>query len=273
MSGRILLGTQSWNFRAWCGPFYPPGTRSADMLAFYGHVFPTLEVDATFYGVPAQPVLEDWSRQVPLGFQFSLKVPQQITHDLRLVGAQDLVARFADRVRALGTSLGPLLVQLSPDFPPSPEHRAALRAFLPALAPDLRWAVEFRHEGWSEPSVLDLLAEHGVAHALADGRWYPRNRLLELAETPTAPFAYIRWMGDGRRITDYSRPTVSRDDDLAAWAPAVKSLAAKVEVVYGYFNNQFEGHSPHSVRAMQRQLEIDSVDPTRLHPQRELFSP
>lgn len=272
MTGRILLGTQSWNFRAWCGPFYPVGARSEDMLGFYGLVFPTLEVDATFYGVPAAPVLADWRSQVPPGFRFALKVPQQITHDMRLVGAQDLVRRFADRVRALDESLGPLLIQLSPDFLPTPEHRAALRAFLPALDADLQWAVEFRHAGWSEPSVLDLLGEHGVAHALADGRWYPRARLLELAEQPTARFAYVRWMGEGSRITDYARPSVSREEERSAWAPVLRSLQEKVDTVFGYFNNQFEGHSPHSVREMQRLVGIEPVDPGRLHPQGELFA-
>lgn len=242
------------------------------MLGFYGLVFPTLEVDATFYGVPAVPVLEDWRSQVPPGFRFALKVPQQITHDLRLVGAQDLVSKFADRVRELQGTLGPLLIQLSPDFLPTPEHKAALRAFLPALAPDLQWAVEFRHSDWSTPAVLDLLSTHGVAHALADGRWYSRERLLELAGEPTAPFAYIRWMGEGSRITDYSRPSVSREDERKQWGPVLRSLQEKVDTVFGYFNNQFEGHSPHSVREMQRMVGIEPVDPATLHPQRELFA-
>lgn len=242
------------------------------MLGFYGLAFPTLEVDATFYGVPARPVLEDWRSQVPPGFQFSLKVPQQITHDMRLVGTKELLGRFSDRVRALGETLGPLLIQLSPDFLPTPENRAALRAFLPGLASDLRWAIEFRHPGWSDRSVLELLQSHGVAHALADGRWYPRRRLFELAREPTARFAYLRWMGEGRRITDYSGPTLPRDEERAEWASVLQSLRSRVDTVYGYFNNQFEGHSPHSVREMQRLVGIEPIDPTQLHPQRELFA-
>ena len=53
----ILLGTQNWNYRAWIGPFYPPETKTSDLLQWYSRMFSTIEVDSTFYGVPAEAVV------------------------------------------------------------------------------------------------------------------------------------------------------------------------------------------------------------------------
>ena len=52
----ILIGTQGWNYPAWVGPFYPEGTRPSEMLPVYGRAFPAVEVDSTFYAIPAEPV-------------------------------------------------------------------------------------------------------------------------------------------------------------------------------------------------------------------------
>jgi uncharacterized protein YecE (DUF72 family) len=44
-----------------------------------------------------------------------------------------------------------------------------------------------------------------------------------------------------------------------------------VETIYGYVNNHYEGHSPHSVRTLQRLLGQPVVEPQALQLQRELF--
>src|SRR3989441_5400714 len=41
---RSHLGTQGWDYAAWVGPFYPPGTKQHDLLTFYGRAFDTVEV-------------------------------------------------------------------------------------------------------------------------------------------------------------------------------------------------------------------------------------
>lgn len=266
----MLIGTQSWNFRDWVGSFYPAGTRASDMLGFYGRVFSTIEVDATFYGIPAEPVLRDWADKVPPAFRFALKVPQQVTHEMRLVGADEIVARFLERVRVLGDRLGPLLIQLGPDYLPSAEHREVVGAFAEGLPTDVRWAMEFRHPGWFAPEVLETLGRCGIAVALADGRWHATDRLMDLARRPTADFVYLRWMGPGRYLTDYSAAQVDRSADLEAWAETIRAIPKRVEV-FGYFNNQFQGHSPFSALELRRLLGERVVDPSALHPQTELF--
>ena len=262
------IGTQGWNYDAWVGPFYPEGTRPVDFLRVYARAFDTVEVDATFYAIPPAATLRDWASRVGEDFQFALKLPQEITHENRLRNVAPALEQFFDRARELGPKLGPVLVQLGPDF--APTELPALATFLPTLPRDIRVAVEFRQRGWIHDGVLALLAEHNVALALTDARWIPRKTMLSLAERPTADFTYIRWTGPDREIVDYSRIQVDRSREIEAWARILPSIASKI-AVYGYFNNHFAGHSPASARELQSRLGLPAVDPSQLGEQLSLF--
>ena len=265
----IRLGTQGWNYDGWVGPFFPSGTRPVDFLTTYSRAFGTVEVDSTFYAIPSTKTVRGWAARVGAGFEFALKLPQEITHESRLRAAGDLCKRFFDVARELGPKLGPILIQLGPDF--SPSELPALAAFLPLLPQDLRFALEFRHRGWIHEGVIALLAEHHVALALIDARWIPRRVMLLLADRPTSDFAYLRWMGPNRDLVDYSRIQVDRTRELDAWAKVLPELALKVRTVYGYVNNHFAGHSPSSVRMLQGMLGLPMMDPARLGDQLTLF--
>jgi len=267
----IRLGTQGWNYPAWVGPFYPPGTRPSDMLGLYTRAFPTVEIDATFYASPAEPVVRGWRARVSPDFVFSLKVPQEITHERRFVDAGDALNRFLARARLLEGTLGPLLLQTPADWSPTTDARSALAEFLPLLPADLRWAIEFRDPRWLTDVTLSVLRAHGVALALVEGRWVKRERVLALAAEPTADFAYVRWMGPDRSITDYSRTQVARDREIGLWGDALAALRSRVREIFGYVNNHFEGHSPATVRTLQSRLGLPVTDPSSLRRQEELF--
>jgi uncharacterized protein YecE (DUF72 family) len=266
----IRIGTQGWNYDAWVGPFYPTGTRAADFLTVYARAFDTVEVDSTFYAIPPAKTVRAWAERTPPGFRFALKLPQEITHERRLRPDDDTLALFFDRARELEDRLGPVLVQLGPDFGPS--ELPALAKFLPRLPADVQVAIEFRDRRWLTDGVLALLAEHEVALALTDARWIPRRQMLALAERPTAPFAYVRWMGPDRDIVDYSRIQVDRARELEAWSQALLALAGRVRGgIYGYVNNHFAGHSPSSARDLQRLLGQQPVPPDQLGEQLSLL--
>lgn len=272
MAGRVLIGTQGWNYAAWVGPFYPPGTRAAEFLTLYAKAFGSVEVDSTFYAIPAAKVVRGWADRTPDDFIFSLKLPQEVTHERRLRDADDVVSEFLDRARELGPKLGPILVQMGPDF--APDELAALERFVLRLPRDVRFAVEVRQSRWMRPEVLlnllALLAEHGAALALSDGRWIPREIMTELAERPTADFHYVRWMGPNRDITDYSHLQFDRSDEIRSWSDVLKRAALTTDL-YGYFNNHFAGHSPANAREMQALLGQRPVDPATLGEQISLF--
>jgi uncharacterized protein YecE (DUF72 family) len=139
------------------------------------------------------------------------------------------------------------------------------------LPADVRFAIEFRQRAWITPDTLELLARHRVALALSDGRWIPRPWLLRLCKRPTTDFAYVRWMGPDRAITDYSHLQVDRSAELDAWAAMIPELLRQVRTVYGFVNNHFAGHGPASVRMLQDRLGLPTVDPARIGAQTSLF--
>ena len=264
----IVVGTQGWNYDAWVGPFYPRRTRADDFLALYAKMFPSVEVDSTFYAPPTEASTLGWRERTPEGFTFSLKLPRRITHEGRLRDAGEDLAVFCERARTLGDRLAAVLVQLPPDF--SPRERRSLEEFLPLLPNDIRFAVEFRDAAWLTESTLDLLASHAIAAALVDGEWLPRERVLEIAARPTASFAYARWMGS-RSITDHSHVQIDRDEELEAWAAAITALEPRVEVVYAYFSNFFQGHAPASANDLRKRIGQQPADPDTLVDQPSLF--
>jgi uncharacterized protein YecE (DUF72 family) len=268
----ILIGTQGWNYAAWVGPFYPPGTRASEFLPTYGRAFRAVEVDSTFYAIPDARAVRAWAERTPPDFTFALKMPKEITHERRLRNADGLVREFLDRARELGPKLGPILLQMGPDF--APEELPAVEELVTSLPRDLRFALELRQSRWMRsdvrPHLLEVLARHGIALALSDGRWIRRETMLELAERATADFLYVRWMGPDREITDYSRVQFDRSEEIRAWSEVLKR-AIHTKEIYGFFNNHFAGHSPASAREMQRLLGQQPVDPEMLRGQRSLF--
>ena len=268
-TGRVRLGTQGWNYSAWLGAFYPSGTRPTDFLSVYARAFDTVEVDSTFYAIPATTTFESWAARTPGHFTFALKLPQSITHEKRLQGAEEETALFLSRARVLGPRLGPILLQMGPDF--GIAELPALATYLATLPRDLRFAIEFRQRSWIVPEVAELLTEHRVSLALSDGRWIPRETVLRLAELPTADFHYIRWMGPDRAITDFSRIQFDRSREVELWGDALSRIVRAGRDIYGYVNNHFAGHSPQTARELQRLVGQEPVDPSRLGEQISLF--
>ncbi|MFL6245361.1 MAG: DUF72 domain-containing protein [Thermoanaerobaculia bacterium] len=268
----ILIGTQGWNYAAWVGPFYPPGTRPAEFLATYTKMFRAVEVDSTFYAIPDAKAVRAWAERTPPDFTFALKMPKEITHERRLRDAGDVLLEFLERAGELGPKLGPILLQMPPDF--APDELPALEQFMPMLPSGLRFAVELRQSRWMRsdvlPRLIELLTRNRIALALSDGRWIRRETMLQLAERATADFLYVRWMGPDREITDYSHVQFDRSEEIRAWSEVLKQ-AAHTKDVYGFFNNHFAGHSPASAREMQRHLGQQPVDPETLPGQKSLF--
>lgn len=263
---RIRLGCEGWNYPAWVGPFYPDGTRATDFLGKYARAFDTVEIDSTFYAIPAVRTVRGWADRTPDGFTFALKLPQEVTHERRFVGAGETARQFFDVARELGPKLGPILIQCGPDL--SPDEAGPVEEFLSGLPRDIDFAIEFRQRGWITEEVHAMLSAHRVALALVDGRWIPRKWMLELATRPTAPHTYVRWMGPDRSITDFSRIQVDRTAELELWAQVLLAIRVKV---HGYVNNYFAGHSPRSVAMLQGMLGQAVVDPADLREQLGLF--
>lgn len=269
---KVQIGAQGWNYEDWVGAFYPRGSRSVELLDLYTKAFDTVEIDSSFYAIPSEAAIRSWVNRAPAGFTYSLKLPQQITHENRLQNSVVILEQFCQRARGLGEKLASVLIQLPPDF--SPLAWQAFEMFIPLLPKDICFAVEFRDRAWvSAPMVdrvLNLLAAHNVALAMVDSKWIPREMSFQLIDRPTAKFGYLRWMGP-RELTRFTHVQINRDRELREWAEAVAILRERVEVVYGYFNNHYQGHSPATCNQFKRLIGQAVVEPEALISQPSLF--
>ena len=268
MTARILLGTQGWNYDGWVGPFYPPKTPKQEMLRLYSKIFNTVEIDSTFYAIPAESSVRSWAARTPPEFTFSVKLPSEITHKNRLRDSGDYLIQFVERMQCLQQKLGCVLIQLPPDF--SPGERQPLNAFLELLPTDIKFAVEFRDHEWITERTLKELNEYKVALALTDSKWIERKTIIKIVEHSTVDFSYVRWLGP-RELTDFSRIQIDRSKEISEWAEFFLNYRKQVSVIFGYFNNHYQGHSPASCNDFKRVLGLPAVSPNELIVQPSLF--
>jgi uncharacterized protein YecE (DUF72 family) len=221
---------------------YPRGLPERRWLDHYATLFDTVEINTTFYRLPAASAVASWVEHTPSGFVFAAKASRFLTHMKRLTDMERGTRRFYERIEPLVRSpkLGPVLWQLPPNFHRNDERLAQALAELPPG----RHAFEFRNEGWFTDDVYALLREHGVATVLAHDA---RRPLPE--PPPTATFAFVRFhRGERGRRGNYS------DRELREWAARIRELAAGREV-FCYFNNDWEGFAPRNALRLRRLLD------------------
>jgi uncharacterized protein YecE (DUF72 family) len=142
----LYVGTSGWSYPTWRGGFYPEKARPAEFLRFYSERFSSVELNTSFYQLPAEEQFRAWAEQTPPGFRFAVKMTGRITHS----GQLGLVGTFCQRVRLLGEKLGPVLVQFPETRPRDDGFLALLQG---SLDPELEVAFEFRHESWAGADV------------------------------------------------------------------------------------------------------------------------
>jgi len=215
---QLLVGTSGFSYKEWLGRFYPEKLPASDMLRYYAQHFGTVEINNTFYRMPAESMLESWSQQVPETFMFTLKAPRRITHDKRLREIESDVAEFARRAGVLGNRLGVLLFQLPPNLK---KDLVRLQNLLSLVPKDRRAALEFRNDSWQDQEVYDMLRANGAMLCVTD---------TDEGDTPfvsTSDCGYVRL-----RRTHYD------DAELGAWAERI--AAQPLTRTYVYFMHEDE---------------------------------
>lgn len=275
LKSKIQIGCQGWNYDDWTTKadgetvFYPRGTKSNEMLETYARVFETIEVDSTFYAIPASSAVENWHRKTPADFTFSLKLPREITHEKHLQStAYEILEEFCERVALLQEKLAVVLVQLPPQFEANKENAQRLRDFLARLPKEIRFAVEFRNREWLIDWTFEELKKNSVALGSVEGSWIPRAMMFEAIGRKTADFAYLRFMGE-RDLLKFDRIYRQQDANLQMWKTEIESV--KAEDVYIYFSNFYEGHAPGSVNKLKELFEQPITKASVLETQKSLF--
>src|SRR5437879_13342079 len=137
------------------------------MLSFYAKQFSTVEINHSFYRMPTENLLLQWARNVPQGFRFACKANHQITHMQRLRNCESILKRFLEVASVLndGDHLGPILVQLPPNFK---FDRPLLEDFLALRPPAFAFAFEVRHPSWYTDETYSVLRQRKTALCLSE---------------------------------------------------------------------------------------------------------
>jgi uncharacterized protein YecE (DUF72 family) len=242
----VLLGTCGWSYAEWEGILYP---YAQNKLKQYSSIFPTAEIDSTFYSLPKGGMVLGWARNTPRDFVFSAKLPQTITHKKVIDPARGIDAdlkQFFEAMKPLSEAgkLGCVLAQL-PGFLRFDSER--LESFLSLLPDDQRFAVEFRHNSWLREETFELLQEHHVAYTMVD------EPLLPPEVHVTSDIAYLRWHGRGSKPWFNYRYS---EEQLQEWVPRVNEAAGKAKKLLGYFNNHFHGYAPENCLQIMEMLGV-----------------
>ncbi|HSE42047.1 MAG TPA: DUF72 domain-containing protein, partial [Acidobacteriota bacterium] len=163
---KILVGTSGFSYTEWKGIFYPEDLPSKNYLSFYAQHFKTTEINNTFYKLPSRKNTEAWYASVPDDFSFTLKLTQKITHIKRLKSVDSEMNAFFEGADGLMEKMGPILVQLPPNFRKNTE---VLNDFLDSYSKRGKLALEFRHDSWFSDDVYELLKKHQSAFGVVEG--------------------------------------------------------------------------------------------------------
>jgi uncharacterized protein YecE (DUF72 family) len=225
----------------WRGRLYPEKVAKRRWLEEYARHFDTVEVDSTFYRLAKRSGVEGWVAQTPPEFLFAVKASRYLTHIRRLVEIEEGIKRFYDPLEPLIDSgrLGPVLWQLPENFQRDDER---LKSWLKVL-PSGRHTIEFRHESWFVPPVMEALRGAGVALAIGDHPSRPFQ-----SYDATAGWRFVRFhYGLRGRGGNYS------ETEIRTWANRIAQWRRDTEV-YAYFNNDWRGFAPANAKTLLREL-------------------
>jgi len=301
----ILFGTASFAYEGWKGIVYHERYREAsfrvECLREYARFppFRTVEFDFTFYRPPAATQLARYAAPLPPGFPVVSKVWEEITmprfpelprHRERSVADNPryLDARvFRDEVlpayeQAFAGHTGPFVFEFPTEWQPTPARRLAflekLDAFLGELPSAHAYAVEIRTPSYFVPEYFDVLRRRSVAHVF---NWWTRAPGLleqwEAAQALPAKFAVVRilvppgvpYEAAVERFRPYDRLKAPREDMRRDLVRLVRHITSAGADAFVLVNNRAEGCAPLTIRALARELGIDTTD--KLLPRRSLF--
>ena len=292
--GQIRVGTASWTDRTLLeSGWYPPEAGTPEKrLRFYAGQFPLVEVDATYYALPAEQTAATWAARTPAGFTFNVKAFSLFTQHPTRVAALPRDLRPAvektgkDRVylkdvnpgvtdqawqrflaaleplRQAG-KLGAILLQFPPWFPISRARKEYIVSCAERVAPD-RVCVEFRNQTWMTPGnqeeTLGFLAEHRLPYVCVDMPQGYRDSIPPVVAATAPDLAVVRLHGHSGKWE--SRDIHERfgyrytDRELREWAPKVAALARDADDTHVLFNNCYRDYAQANAQQLAALLKV-----------------
>ena len=291
--GSVLVGTASWTDRTLIASgWYPPEADNPEKrLRFYARQFPLVEVDATYYALPAEQTATSWAERTPAGFTFNVKAFSLFTQhptpvkalpaDLReavaaasggkdrvyLSGVDPAVAdqawdRFLAALEPLrrADKLGAILLQFPPWFPIGRSRKDYIVACAQRVAPR-RVCVEFRNRTWMTPDnqreTLDFLSGRQLPYVCVD---MPQGYSSSIPPVvaATSDLALVRMHGhsdkwDSKDIHERFGYRYT-GEELDKWAANIRGLASGAELTHVLFNNCYRDYAQVNAQQLTERL-------------------
>ncbi len=292
----VLIGTAGWTDKTLIASgWYPASAGNPEQrLRYYASQFPLVEVDATYYALPAEQTASAWASRTPAGFTFNVKAFSLFTQhptpvkalpaDLRssvpadkprvyLSGVDPAVVdqaweRFLAALEPLRSAgkLGAILLQFPPWFPIGRSRKDYILACASRVAPD-RVCVEFRNKTWMTPEnqseTLDFLRSHDLPYVCVDmPQGYTSSIPPVLAAT--SDLALVRMHGhsdkwDSKDIQERFGYEYS-SAELASWAPKIEELASSAATTHVVFNNCYRNWAQVNAQELSSLLLHDDLE-------------
>jgi uncharacterized protein YecE (DUF72 family) len=241
---KILIGIASWTDPSMtaAGVFYPDGvTTPESRLRYYADRFPIVEVDSTYYAIPARRTATLWVDRTPDGFTFDVKahalmtgqpsevkmlpkelkeaLPASLANKAR-VYASELPAEVRDAVWAMFLEalvplrdtgrLGAILLQFPRWVVPS-RSNAELIANARSRLAGWRAAVELRNRAWfderTRARTFEFLRNNEMSYVCVDSPPGFESSVPAIGEATSRSLSVVRFHG---RNTDNWEAKVTR---------------------------------------------------------------
>ena len=225
-------------------------------LPYYSQVFNYVEIDSTFYNIPSEMMVKNWSKRTPDNFRFTAKFPKIITHDKKFKNVEKDLELFYKRMELLKDKTLSLLIQL----PPSYKLKEGLEDFNSHdffFEGDFRYAVEVRHSSWFSDLAYNFFKNNNIAMV-----WSQMDRL----QTPpivTSDFVYLRLIGD-RRLAEnqFGKIQIDRSEEIRNWANKMKEVKqnekdVKIGIIAA--NNHYGGYGPGTVDIFRHNMDMEKL--------------
>lgn len=259
----ISIGCAKWN-KADLKGFYPKGTK--DELTYYATQFNSIELNATFYGMPTAEQVQTWKEKTPKDFKFFPKITNTVSHFRRLLNITDVVTQFASAVLNFDEKLGMVFLQLHDNFKPKDYER--LEKFVQDWPKEVPLAIELRNTEWFIDeevfnTVCELFEMNNITNIIVDTAG--RRDMLHMRLT--TPNAFIRYVG-ANADSDYAR--------LEDWLERLTQWKKEgLQNLYFFVHQNIEKASPllssHLIQKMNEEWNTDIHVPVMADNQPTLF--
>jgi uncharacterized protein YecE (DUF72 family) len=289
----IVVGTSSWSDPGFVEHWYPQGLAARERLPFYAERFDAVEINSTFYAIPAVSTVERWAEATPDGFAFDVKLhrllsrhaaqlkdlPKEMREEVETTDRGRVVlddATLDEMLRRTREAMEPLekagklssyLLQLTPGFAPRRNELDELTPVLKGLAPT-PVAVEFRRRSWASEkrfeSVLEFLSAHDAVFVCVDSPPGDQVPIFPPVDAVTDDrLAYMRCHGRNTEGYLHGRSVAERFDydygseEVEEISDRARKLEQEAEQVHVMFNNNARELAPKAARAMRGVLGQD----------------